>query len=561
MSDTLVLTYNLFDLPTAQHKAGLAGLLIMIESMKRREIGPLPVIQEKSDYSAKISFTKESMQAVFDDLFDAEWIEVKVGNKWQGKKPKRIEETVVVRDGKNKKEKRFIYDAFQPKGLFLQTFYPDDNGAWIQIWRDMLWNVLRAQPQTRRVYEERAKNKQSSLSKKAFDSISSTLGKSSKGKFIPEGFAGSVYIGAQNVNAEKVSFSGDPINNFLLHFWHIASFIYMPLSFSLKRSIEKGISVKWENYGYVLAIPEPSDLEGFIEDTLDILEGLRTDTVGKRPKDAIIDLMEEGGLEYLYQFSKCKFENSAATDSINAVDLYHIEKRGNNVRMLSSERLIADSAVLKEYERMRRTIFNPLFKKIYLRNLLLNNRWYDCSDDVVGVYPCELFSYRTGRSPVRFPFFGRDVKKKFRAIIEDLKRMGGGEKMKEENRDNQLSVRIYDLIKQYVRMKAQSKSGLDFRRFEKDNKGRTIYPKQYREALEKVCSDAFLSMRGRRDQDFVEYFTGTICSVPQYCSKDDFILVSQLLIDHWERVKTLSMLAISAHSYLPLPQPEKQEGE
>jgi CRISPR-associated protein Cmx8 len=38
-------------------------------------------------------------------------------------------------------------------------------------------------------------------------------------------------------------------------------------------------------------------------------------------------------------------------------------------------------------------------------------------------------------------------------------------------------------------------------------------PQKYREAREKVCTDAFLRMRSCRSrQDFVEYFIGTICS-------------------------------------------------
>lgn len=559
MSDTLVLSYNLFDLSTAQQKAGLAGLLLMIESMKRREIEPIPGVEELSEYSAKISFTKESMQAVFDDLFDAEWVEVRVKNKWQGKKPKRTEEIEVIKDGKNQKEKRYVYDIFQPKGLFLQTFYPDDNGAWIQIWREMLWNVLRAQPKTRGVYEERANERKSSQAKKIFNSLSSVLKKRPKGINVSEGFAGSVCIGAQDANAERVAFKGDPTSNLLLHFWHIASFIYTPRNFSLERSKEKGISIDWNDYGYVLAIPEPSDIGEFVEETLEILQSLRTETAGRRPKAAIIDLMEEGGLEYLYQFTKLRFENTTAIDSINAVELYHMQKKDKKVNMLSSERLIADTTVLKEYERVRKTIFNPLFKRIYLKNLLSGNRWYEHSDDVLSVYPGELFSFQSGKTPARFPFFGRDVKQKFKAVIEEFQYMDGGEKMSEEGKDSQLSVRIYDLIRQFVRLKAESKSGLVLKKFQKDDKGRIIYPGDYREGVEKVCSDAFLAMRGRKDQDFVEYFTGTICSVPQYLVKDDFLLVSQVLLDDWERVKTLSMLAISAHSYLRKPQ--EQEGE
>lgn len=552
MSDTLVLSYNLFDLPTAQHKAGLAGLLLMIESMKRRGIDHIPRAEELSEYSAKISFTRESMQAVFDDLFDAEWVELKVRSKWQGKKPKRTEEIEVIKDGKNQKEKRYVYDIFQPKGLFLQTFYADHNGAWIQIWREMLWKVLRAQPKTRAVYEERANERKSSQAKKIFDLLSSALKKRSEGVKLAERFAGSVCIGAQDANAERVAFKGDPTSNLLLHFWHIASLIYTPRSFSLKRSKEKGTNIDWNDCGYVLAIPEPSDLEGFVAETLEILQGLRTETAGRRPKAAIIDLMEEGGLEYLYQFSKVKFKNTAAIDSINAVDLYHVERKDKKVNMLSSVRLIADTTVLKEYERIRKTIFNPLFKRIYLKNLLSGNRWYEYSDDVLSVYPGELFSFQSGKTPAQFPFFGRDVKQKFKAVIEEFQYMDGGDKMSEEGKDSQLSVRIYDFIKQYVKLKAERKSGLAVKNFRKDGKS-WIYPEDYREAVEKVCSDAFLAMRGRRDQDFVEYFTGSICSVPQYLKKEDFLYVSQALLNDWDRVKTLSMLAISAHSYLPKP--------
>ena len=34
----VTITYDLFDLPTAQHKAGLAGLLLQIESMQSRKL-------------------------------------------------------------------------------------------------------------------------------------------------------------------------------------------------------------------------------------------------------------------------------------------------------------------------------------------------------------------------------------------------------------------------------------------------------------------------------------------------------------------------------------------
>ena len=124
--------------------------------------------------------------------------------------------------------------------------------------------------------------------------------------------------------------------------------------------------------------------------------------------------------------------------------------------------------------------------------------------------------------------------------------------MTEEQKDDQLARRIYSLIRAYVNQRTEEKSGIKYDDFRnsKDEKGHVQYPPAYREARERVCSDAFLAIRGRRERDFVDYFAGTICSVPQWLPEDDFIAVSQSLSTDWERVKTLSMLALSAQSYL-----------
>ncbi|HOL94202.1 MAG TPA: hypothetical protein PLH79_07645, partial [bacterium] len=113
VQDTLTLEYDLFSLPTAQHKAGLVGLLLMIESMKRREMSPLPEIVSITDSKAEIRFSKESMQLMFDDLFDAEWIVVTSKTKWKNATPIRIEENENEFDGKKRKEKVYCYKIFQ----------------------------------------------------------------------------------------------------------------------------------------------------------------------------------------------------------------------------------------------------------------------------------------------------------------------------------------------------------------------------------------------------------------------------------------------------------------
>ncbi len=121
-----------------------------------------------------------------------------------------------------------------------------------------------------------------------------------------------------------------------------------------------------------------------------------------------------------------------------------------------------------------------------------------------------------------------------------------------------LSERVLNLVRSYVSARTERKCGIryeDFRnRVVKDpetGKERMDVPQKYREAREAVATTAFLRVRACRSrEDFVDYFTGTLCSVQQYLPKDEFSSLSLVLLDseRWEDVKALTMLALSATS-------------
>ena len=118
-------------------------------------------------------------------------------------------------------------------------------------------------------------------------------------------------------------------------------------------------------------------------------------------------------------------------------------------------------------------------------------------------------------------------------------------------RDDLLARRIYRIIGEYVNYKTDARSRMKYKDLPSDADGKKIYPKEFREAREKVASDAFLAMRSRRAEDFVEYFTGTICSVPHFVQESEYIDLTHALIQAPDTVKNLSMLALSAYSWLP----------
>jgi CRISPR-associated protein Cmx8 len=122
-----------------------------------------------------------------------------------------------------------------------------------------------------------------------------------------------------------------------------------------------------------------------------------------------------------------------------------------------------------------------------------------------------------------------------------------------------LSRRVYSMMTEYARRRTERRSGRKWEDF-KDRRvtdpatgrARIDVPQDYREAREKVCQDAFLAMRACKSrEDFVAYFTGTICAEPQFLPMPDYQELASALLtegEGWERIKALSMLALSALS-------------
>lgn len=545
--ESIPLTYDLSELPSAQHKAGLAGLLILIESLKAREQGPLPEIALSGSRNVTIKLTQQSLGVLLDDVYDARWVEKQSSTKWQGKTPKRIDEIDRSQsDGKIKKEKRFVYDDFDPSGNVFAFWIQDgQKSPWLKLWRDMLWGVLRAQPATRGEYEKRANGQPVDTTKKLWDSLVKARKERAKGKFRVESIAGSLFVGAQDANAERVSFVGQIEHNLLLHFWQFSSPIFVPQIVDLK-------SGQREYAGYLLVIPEVADLRLYVEDMIVYWKKLEPDASGYRPRDALIDLPEEGGLEFLYNVARTHAKQLEVAYAVTEIEIYHLQKQGNNVRMLAAERMLPNSRVLAEYENIRGARANPYYKNLRIRNLLDGNPWHRGADAFFAHYPWEYF-IKTGNTP-RLPLFGNDVKRHFTRLDQQLNLLKENNAMNETDpaiKDDILARRIYRLIGEYVNYKTDARSPVKYKDLPRDTKGHAQYDSRYREAREKVTSDAFLAMRSRRAEDFVEYFTGTICSVPHFVQEPEYLDLTQALIQMPDTVKNLSMLALSAYSYLP----------
>lgn len=368
--EVIHLRYDLYSLPTAQHKAGLAGLCVLHKTLKQRKMGPLPDIAFPDEGIVEISITRESLETLFHDLYDAGYEETAQKSK---RKDKNKNEIPYLREGKRTetdsktgKEKEatvYFYKDVVPKAAFLEALQASE--PWLKLWRDAVWNTLRGKPTTRTPYNERAAGEPVHEAVKAWKSLQ----KHKKAPLATEDIASSIYIGAQAINAEKVPFVGRTDENFLLHFWQVVMRVFVPEIIN-----NEG---KTEFNGYVLAIPEVCDIEAFMAEFSLMIFGLKPDLKGYRPTESVITVPQEGALEYIAALVRNRAQGGNIAYNISSVETIHLEKKGNNIDVLLSSRLPVDDAVRLEYEAIRQCrYFSPLFKLQLIRNLLADKVWY-----------------------------------------------------------------------------------------------------------------------------------------------------------------------------------------
>jgi CRISPR-associated protein Cmx8 len=419
MSEEMItLRYDPFSLPTAQHRAGLAGLLVVIESLRRHGVKPLPNITPSPDGFYELSFSRENFQTVFNELYDAVHEERSQSQKRKDKAKKVIplKREEKRRDEKTGKEKTFyIYDQIVPKAGFLSLDMPE---PWLKLWRDSVWSTLRGIPLTRLPYENRGEKKDVQEAGKLWTELGKFIKNRDEGKLLTKDVPSCLFLGAQAVNAEMVPFLGRVDENILLHFWPVVMGVYVPEAVDSEG--------KTEFKGYVLAIPDVADMGGFVKVFPKAVAQLGTEMHGYRPRDAVISVPQEGALEYLHHLlalAKSRTESQElAFYYLSGVEVYHLEKRGNSVHMLSSDHIGFDSSILEDYGNIRRRYASPLFRRQLVLNLLQRKPkpWFSGFDRVFSSHPREFFLGRNhegkDRGAVRF---SADVHRRFQSDFNE----------------------------------------------------------------------------------------------------------------------------------------------
>jgi CRISPR-associated protein Cmx8 len=553
--EILTLDYQLAELPSSQHRAGLAGLVLIHRWLEhnsdfRQKIddGMICKISPSSE-GAKIEINQLGLESLFNEIYAATselTIETKLRTNKKGEEiqPEEINEEDIIdkktnqpkidkATGEVQKKIIYRYPVAIPKGSFLADSQYDKssdgkNGLWIKLWRDVVWSILRGVPATRKPFESRATGDYKQDAGIVWQELS-------KSETLVVDLPSTYFLGTQASNAEAIPFKDRARYQFLLHFWLFAAQIYIPQVIKTKKDKESKQHVEQRDFiGYAIAIPDVTDLKRFCDRFLVQLGKRGIEKSGYRPRDAVVDLVAESGLDLISRLSDqltAKTGEQSISRTLLGVDVIHAEKQGNNVRLLSFQRIDPDEPTINKYKIIKESYWSCAFRRQRLLNLVSNRPWYMGFDTLLCTMPYE--------QSIENDYFRHDASEAFNTE---------GEIMSDSNTDNKtrnIDKIVFDLVKGYVFTKLRVKYQMEWSKVKDDPEQK----KKYEDNKEKIAKDAFLAVRSRSEQsDFINYFTSTLCSVPQFLNAEEYSLLTQLLYADVERIRTLTMLALSANS-------------
>jgi CRISPR-associated protein Cmx8 len=195
--------------------------------------------------------------------------------------------------------------------------------------------------------------------------------------------------------------------------------------------------------------------------------------------------------------------------------------------------------MLDEYAEIKSALFDPMFRRQRLLNLIQNKPWYAGFDRLLSLLKIEhgLLSKE----------FQHDVRISFKSDTQLDK--GGHDNMavsteEIESKKSTCEELILRIIENYMRRKLKEKYGLDWETAQKSDQQKATY----REKKETTAKDCFYAIRSRTGDDFINYFASTLCSVPQWMNQESFLVLTRALYEDTERMRTLTMLALAARS-------------
>lgn len=515
------LHYSLGELPSSQHRAGLAGLVLLIRWL-RRQRGARRGMYEITRLDAAgltLRLSKVGLAMIFDAAYRAFTENRAYPFPFEEKEPIEVR-FIEDASGNSPGRTLYVYPVKVPEGAFLVDWDRSPEGLWIKLWRDVVLAIFRGSRGLRLPYIARSDRRHAPTPARDVERTWYWL--TTRGKAV--GIAGKDLLGAKSCTEDGIPFKDHPRLQFLLNFWPFTAQIYAPRTVDCQGTIT--------SVGYTIAIPDVGDLEIFCDDLEHALTNRTPEDnkrIGCRPCGAVVDLNIEGGLDFFARMKRTvslREGRRATADVVLGVDLFHMERLKNRVFMRGIGRVNPDETLVDAYARVRGLLWSTPFRRQRVANLVDHKPWHDGFDRLI-LRSSEELTLGCGR-------FRHDARIMFENEVSNMKHP--------TNLDS-LSQIVLRFVGAYLRGRLESKYGMTYAEAKSRNE-----IERYRTLRRKVARDAFLAVRARTGEEFCEYFVATLGSVRQCVGDPEFGLLSQALFDEAKlaQVRTITLLALCA---------------
>lgn len=499
-SECLVLKYHLDELPTSQHRAGLAGLILLTQWLNQPKLknGVCEFTVIKKD-QATLKLDQEGLTRLFDTAFAA-----------------TLEER-----GKEK------HAVLIPTGAFLASDNPGDQ-PWLTLWQEVLISILRKQAMARLPFLKRARGEPTKDAAEGWKKLWANR---------TEQLSGTYLLGARAQNSDRTLFLSTSRLKFLLHFWPFVMWDYRLTVMNRAGELKVG--------DFVIGVPDVADLPLFCRAFSRVLQS-RTHT------PSLICVPAEAGLRAISEISSQlplpQIEELPPT-ALLGIDLFQVETRQRDIQIKQITRQSFESSRLEAFPSLTKG-YSVLQHQQLLNVIAEQPAW-------TGVAPlCQrepiaktIGSFHFCREARNLFHQGEasTMKEKTTEPTGNIPEPHADEAQKPSVRSPRTTIEaaIYQLVKIYLAKKLATRNGLQW----KEVIGNKKLIDLYNDKKQALAKEAFYAARSRSsEQDFISYFTETLCSVSQQINEQEFMLVAQSLFEETEKVRTLTLLALSAQS-------------
>lgn len=550
--DLVTLEYRSSQLPSSQHRAGLAGLVLKIQWLQeqsefKRSVDAVCKIVDLDVCKVTLQFNLSGLTALLRSHYSASF-EDRESKKLRTKSVQNFEtiqrEIYNADTDKTELTTFYIYQDLVPQGSLVQSFDPPNNNSqiWTKLWRETTWTVLRPRDKQRLPFKAMVGGTNPPEIEKIWKLL----------RYRPDAtvkLSSTHMLGVQAKNNEGVSISDRARFYFLLSFWSYVAQIYLPIQVDVKDKVKLN--------GYAIAIPDVHNLATFCQHFPTILQQRNTKEQWGKPHGALVQHPIESGLKLMGSIHTYLrlIPEIDLSDLLFGVDVFHIVRRKDEPQIVSIQRYLPDRDVIEEFTQLDRKIFDPVFRLQYWQNLIHDRPRINGFDSLLRDLP-------TAKT-IKNEWFCQDFRTVFYPKCNDMaieeideaisEKVIGSSETSELTRTKDISIEsmLLRLLKTYTRHHLKDKFGLEWNK-EWDQQSSEIKKQdagyqKYNDKRKQIVRDLHVDFcRPRHSNEFLTYFASKFTGIYQYISTEEYLLLAEQIKTQPEQIKILCLLALAA---------------